>query len=103
MMVPKYNRETNPSVWLEDGRGAPDDLFIIKNLPLYLVESARTWLEHLPCGKNNSYAELCGTFIVPWIRYPLEYSLGEVLQRCIRALADLFALVSIPEWILRSR
>jgi hypothetical protein len=24
-----------------------DDLFVIKNLPLYLSDSARTWLEHL--------------------------------------------------------
>jgi hypothetical protein len=32
---------------------------------------------------------------VPRISYPLEYSLGEVLQRCIRALADLFTLVSV--------
>jgi hypothetical protein len=30
-----------------------DDLFIIKNLPLYLNDSARTWLEHLPRGKIN--------------------------------------------------
>jgi hypothetical protein len=34
--------------------------------------------------------------IVPRIRYPLEYSLGEVLQQCIRALADSFAPVGTP-------
>jgi hypothetical protein len=28
-----------------------DDLFVIKNLPLYLGDSARTWLEHLPWDK----------------------------------------------------
>jgi hypothetical protein len=28
--------------------GAIDELFVINNLPLYLGDSARTWLEHLP-------------------------------------------------------
>jgi hypothetical protein len=55
--VPRYDRDTNPCVWLEDYRlachagGATDDLFVIKNLPLYLSDSARTWLEHLPPDK----------------------------------------------------
>jgi hypothetical protein len=31
--------------------GATDDLFIIKNLPLYLGDSAQTWLKHLPRGE----------------------------------------------------
>jgi hypothetical protein len=58
--VLKYDGETNPSVWFEDYKlachagGATGDLFIIKNLSLYLVDSARTWLEHLPHGKINS-------------------------------------------------
>jgi hypothetical protein len=44
-------------VRLEDYRlachagGAIDDLFVIKNLPLYLGDSVRTWLEHLPQDK----------------------------------------------------
>jgi hypothetical protein len=29
-----------------------DDLFVIKNLSLYLGDSARTWLEHLPQGQD---------------------------------------------------
>jgi hypothetical protein len=46
--VPRYDGDTIPSVWLEDYRlafhagGATDDLFMIKNLPLYLGDSART-------------------------------------------------------------
>jgi hypothetical protein len=46
-------------VWLEDYRlvdtpgGATYDLFVIKNLPLYLGDSAWTWLEHLPQNKIN--------------------------------------------------
>jgi hypothetical protein len=31
--------------------GATNDIFMIRNLPLYLGDSARTWLEHLPCNK----------------------------------------------------
>jgi hypothetical protein len=36
--------------------GATDDLFIIKNLPLYLGDSARTWLKCLSRG-NIQYEE----------------------------------------------
>ena len=52
--IPKYSRETNPKLWLEDYRlacqagGVDNDDFIIHNLPLFLTDSARTWLEHLP-------------------------------------------------------
>jgi hypothetical protein len=57
--VPRYDEDTNPSVWLEDywftchAARATDDLFVIKNLPLYLGDPVRTWLEHLPRGKVN--------------------------------------------------
>jgi hypothetical protein len=46
--IPRYDGDTNPSVWLEDYRlachadGATDDLFVIKNLPLYLGDSTHT-------------------------------------------------------------
>jgi hypothetical protein len=40
-------------------RGATNDLFIIKNLPLYLGGSARTWLEHRPRDKINGWIDLC--------------------------------------------
>jgi hypothetical protein len=52
--ITKYNGETDPRVWLSDYRlacqrgGATTDEVIIRNLPLYLADSARTWLEHLP-------------------------------------------------------
>ena len=44
---------TNPGLWLEDywltyqAGGADNDDFIIHNLPLFLADSARAWLEHL--------------------------------------------------------
>jgi hypothetical protein len=67
--VPRYDGDTNTSVWLKDYRlvcyagGATDDLFIIKNLPLYLRDSARTWLEHLPHDKINNWADLRRVFV----------------------------------------
>ena len=51
------SRETNPGLWLEDYRlacqagGVDNDDFIIRNLPLFLADSARAWLEHLPSNK----------------------------------------------------
>ena len=51
--IPKYSRETNLGLWLEDywlacqADGANDDDFVIRNLPLFLADSARAWLEHL--------------------------------------------------------
>jgi hypothetical protein len=56
-------------VWLEDYRltchtgGATGDLFIIKNLPLHLVGTARTWLKNLPHNKINSLADLHKVFV----------------------------------------
>jgi hypothetical protein len=44
----KYDGDTNPCVWLEDYRfachnsGATNNLFIIKSIPQYLADSART-------------------------------------------------------------
>jgi hypothetical protein len=57
--VPIYDGDTNHNVWLEDYRlachagGATNDLFVIKNLPLYLDDSTQTWLEHLSWDRIN--------------------------------------------------
>ena len=62
--IPKYSRETNLGLWLEDYRlacqagGVDTDDFIIHNLPLFLADSARTWLEHLPPNQIQSWADL---------------------------------------------
>jgi hypothetical protein len=56
-------------VWLEDYRlvchagGATDDLFIIKNLPPYLGDFARTWLKHFPHGEINDWTNLRRVFV----------------------------------------
>jgi hypothetical protein len=52
--ITKYSGETRPKLWLADYRlacqlgGTDDDNLIIRNLPLFLFDAARAWLEHLP-------------------------------------------------------
>jgi hypothetical protein len=67
--IVKYNGETDPRVWLNDYRlacqlgGATNDEVIIRNLPLHLGDSARTWLEHLPAGQIHDWDDLVSTFV----------------------------------------
>ena len=55
--ITKYGGETDPGLWLQDYclmclmGGAESDAFIIRNLPLDLANSARSWLEHLLADK----------------------------------------------------
>jgi hypothetical protein len=52
--ITKYSGETRPELWLANYRlacqlgGTDDDNLIIRNLPLFLSDAARAWLEHLP-------------------------------------------------------
>jgi hypothetical protein len=52
--ITKYSGETRPELWLADYRlacqlvGTADDNLIIRNLPLFLSDATRAWLEHLP-------------------------------------------------------
>ena len=39
------------------------DNFIIRNLPLILADSARTWLEHVPPNGIQSWADLKEIFM----------------------------------------
>ena len=54
----------NPGLWLKDywltcwADGAVSDDFVIRNLPLFLANSTRTWLEHLPPNYVQSWADL---------------------------------------------
>jgi hypothetical protein len=60
MSIVKYNGKTDPRVWLNDYRlacqqdGATTDKVIIRNHPLHLSDSARTWLEHLPASQIHN-------------------------------------------------
>jgi hypothetical protein len=65
----KYTGEMDPRVWLNDYRlacqlgGATIDEVIIRNLPLHLTDSARTWLEHLPTSQIHNWDNLVRTFV----------------------------------------
>jgi hypothetical protein len=67
--IDKYNRETDPRVWLNDYRlacqlgGATTDEVIIRNLPLHLADSTRTWLEHLQASQIHNWDDLVRTFV----------------------------------------
>jgi hypothetical protein len=67
--IDKYNGETDPLVWLNDYHlacqlgGATTDEVIIRNLPLHLADSARTWLEHLPASQIHNWDDLVRTFV----------------------------------------
>jgi hypothetical protein len=88
-------------VWLEDYRlayhagGATNNLVVIKNLPLYLGDSTRTWLEHLPRDKNHDWTDLRrvfvgnfqGTYMRPgklWELHNCKQQLGESLHEYIQ-------------------
>jgi hypothetical protein len=43
--------------------GATGDEVIIRNLPLHLGDSARTWLEHLPARQIHNWDDLVRTFV----------------------------------------
>jgi hypothetical protein len=68
-MIVKYNGETDPRVWLNDYRlacqlgGATGDEVIIRNIPLHLADSARTWLQHLPASQIHNWDDLVRTFV----------------------------------------
>jgi hypothetical protein len=66
--ITKYSGETRPELWLADYRlayqlaGTDDDNLIIRNLPLFLSDTARTWLEHLPPGQISNWDDLVQAF-----------------------------------------
>jgi hypothetical protein len=68
--ITKYSGETRPELWLADYRlacqlgGTDDDNLIIRNLPLFLSDAARAWLEHLPPAQISSW-ELLGSLKLP--------------------------------------
>jgi hypothetical protein len=67
--IVKYTGKTDPRVWLNDYHlacqlgGATTDEVIIRNLPLHLSDSARTWLEHLPASQIHNWDDLVCTFV----------------------------------------
>jgi hypothetical protein len=66
--VTKYDSKSIPSIWMEDYclacrvGGANDDLFVIQFLTIYLAESTRAWLDHLPRNTINCWEDMWEVF-----------------------------------------
>jgi hypothetical protein len=96
--IVKYNGETDPRVWLNDYRlacqlgGATSDEVIIRNLPLHLADSARTWLEHLPASQIHNWDDLVRTFVGnfqgTYVRPGNSWDLRSCTQRPGESLRD---------------
>jgi hypothetical protein len=56
-------------LWLADYRlacqlgGTNDDNLIIRNLPLFLSDAARAWLEHLPPAQISDWDDMVKAFV----------------------------------------
>jgi hypothetical protein len=99
--ITKYSGETRPELWLTDYRlacqlgGADHDNFIICNLPIFLSDAARAWLEHLPPAQISDWDDLVkafagnfqGTYVRPrnsWDLRSCRQQPGESLREYIR-------------------
>jgi hypothetical protein len=99
--ITKYSGETRPELWLADYRlacelgGTDDDNLIIRNLPLFLSDAARAWLEHLPPAQISNWDDLVkafarnfqGTYVRPrnsWDLRSCRQQPGESLRDYIR-------------------
>jgi hypothetical protein len=66
--ITKYSGETRSELWLADYRlacqlgGTDDDNLIIRNLPMFLSDAARAWLEHLPPAQISDWDDLVKAF-----------------------------------------
>jgi hypothetical protein len=66
--ITKYSGETRSELWLADYRldcqlcGMDDDNLIIHDLPLFLSDAARAWLEHLPLAQISKWDDLVKAF-----------------------------------------
>jgi hypothetical protein len=108
--ITKYSGETRPELWLADYRlacqlgGTDDDNLIIRNLPLFLSDTARAWLEHLPPAQISNWDDLVkafagnfqGTYVRPGNSWDLRRcrqqpgeSLREYIQRFSKQRTEL--------------
>jgi hypothetical protein len=66
--ITKYSGETRPELWLANYQlecqlgGTNDDNLIIRNLPLFLSDAVRAWLEHLPPAQISNWDDLVKAF-----------------------------------------
>jgi hypothetical protein len=96
--ITKYSGETRPELWLADYRlayqlgGTDDDNLIIRNLPLFLSDIARAWLEHLPPGQISNWDDLvrafAGNFQGTYVRPGNSWDLRSCRQQSGESLRD---------------
>jgi hypothetical protein len=67
--IAKYNGQTKPDLWLADfqlacqlGGARGDDRAIIRQLPLFLSDTARRWLDELPTNMIHDWTDLVWVF-----------------------------------------
>jgi hypothetical protein len=66
--ITKYSGETRPELWFANYQlacqfgGTDDNNLIIRNLPLFLSDAARAWLEHLPPTQISDWDDLVKAF-----------------------------------------
>jgi hypothetical protein len=96
--ITKYSGETRPKLWLADYRlacqlgGTDDDNLIIRNLPLFLSDAARAWLEHLHPAQISNWDDLvkafAGTFQGTYVRPGNSWDLRSCCQQPGESLRD---------------
>ena len=72
--------------------GTDDDNLIIRNLPLFLSDTARAWLEHLPLGQISNWDDLvqafAGNFQGTYVRPGNSWDLRSCCQQPGESLRD---------------
>jgi hypothetical protein len=89
--ITKYSGETRSELWLADYRlayqlgGTNNDNLIIRNLPVFLSDAARAWLEHLPLAQISNWDDLvkafAGNFQGMYVRPGNSWDLRSCRQR----------------------
>jgi hypothetical protein len=99
--ITKYSRETRPELWLANYQlacqlgGTDNDNLIIRNLPLFISDATRAWMEHLPPTQISNWDNLVkafagnfqGTYVRPgnsWDLRSCRQQPGESLREYIR-------------------
>jgi hypothetical protein len=96
--ITKYSGESKPELWLANYRlayqlgGMNDDNLIIRNLPLFLSDAARAWLEHLPPAQISNWDDLvkafAGNFQSTYVRPGNSWDLRSCRQQPGESLRD---------------
>jgi len=97
--IDKYNGETKPELWLADfrlacqlGGARRDDQSIIRQLLLFLSDTARRWLEELPANQIYDWVDLVtvfeGNFKGTYIRPGNSWDLSKCKQKSGETLGE---------------